>query len=181
MVLDDLKQGMSLRNFSKISGISLSGYYYKPRERHVERLDPSIKERIRYIASERPIYGYRRAWAVLRNQDTLVNQKTVRKVLKDNNLILPASKHRGRTKTRNLSRPIGPDQLWGTDIPCIPTESGMTCMMCINDIFTKKWQGYHYSRSCMAGDAIRSVGNAVLIALNGTVPEGLVLRTDNSP
>ena len=46
-----------LREISRISGISLSGYYYKPVKRHIQRLDPSIKERIRYIASERPTYG----------------------------------------------------------------------------------------------------------------------------
>ena len=89
MVIEDLKQGMSLRNISMISGISLSGYYYRPRERHFERLDPSIKERIREIASERPTYGYRKVWAVLRNKGTMVNQKTVRRVLKANNLSLP--------------------------------------------------------------------------------------------
>ena len=54
MVLDDLKDQIPLREISRISGISLSGYYYKSKERHVERLDPFIKERIRYIASERP-------------------------------------------------------------------------------------------------------------------------------
>ena len=32
-----------------------------------------------------------------------------------------------------------------------------------------------------AKDAIRSVENAVLAAFNGTVPEGLVLRTNNGP
>ena len=102
MVIDDLKDKVPLREISMISGIPLSGYYYKPRERQVERLDPSIKERIRYIASERPTYGYRRVWAILRNQGTLVNRKTVRKVLKDSNLNLLTSKHRGRTKSRNL-------------------------------------------------------------------------------
>ena len=33
----------------------------------------------------------------------------------------------------------------------------------------------------MAMDAIRSVENAVLLAFNGSVPKGLVLRTDNGP
>ena len=122
MVLEDLKQEMSLRNISRISGISLSGYYYRPVERHIQRLDPSTRERIREIASERPTYGYRRVWAILRNQGTKLNQKTVRKVLKDSNLSLPASRHRGRTKTRNLVKPTGPDQLWETDITHIPTE-----------------------------------------------------------
>ena len=181
MVINDLKDQIPLREISRISGISLSGYYYRSRERHVERLDPSTRARIKDIASERPTYGYRRVWAILRNQGKAVNQKTVRKVLKDNNLNLPASKHRGRTESRNLFRPHGPDQLRQTDITYIPTESGMTYLMCIKDTFTKEWQGYHYSRSCMARDAIRSVENAVLLAFNGTVPEGLVLRTDNGP
>ena len=170
-----------MRNISRISAISLSGYYYKSTERHIQRLDPSIKERINDIASERTTYGYRRVWAVLRNYSTEVNQKTVRKVLKDNNLNFPASKHRVKTKKRNLLHPHGPDQLWETDITYIPTEAGMTYLMCIKDCFTKEWQGYHYSRSCMARDAIRSVENAVLLAFNGSVPKGLVLRTDNGP
>ena len=90
MVLEDLRQEMSLRNISRISGISLSGYYYRPVEKHIQRLDPTIKNKIREIALERPTYGYRRVWAILRNQGKKVNQKTVRKVLKDNNLSLPA-------------------------------------------------------------------------------------------
>ncbi len=181
MVINDLKDQIPLREISRISGMSLSRYYYRPRERHVERLDPSTRARIKDIASERPTYGYRRVWAILRNQGTAVNQKTVRKVLKDNNLNLPVSKHRGRTNTMNLFHPHGPDQLRQTDITYIPTESGMTYLMCIKDTFTREWQGYHYSRSCMARDAIRSVENAVLPAFNGTVPEDLVLRTDNGP
>jgi len=92
-------------------------------------------------------------WAILRNQGTKVNPKTVRKVLRDNNLSLAESKHKGRTKRTNLFKPSGPDQLWETDITYIPTESGMTYLMCIKDCFTKEWQGYHYSKSCMAKDS----------------------------
>ena len=42
-----------------------------------------------------------------------MNQRTVRKVLKDNNLSLSASKHRERTKSRNLFKLVKPDQLGG--------------------------------------------------------------------
>jgi hypothetical protein len=113
--------------------------------RHIERLDPSTKERIREIASEWPTYEFRRIWAILWNQNTKGNQKTVRKELKYSNLSLPASKHRGRTKSRNLFKPTKPDHLWETDITYIPTESGMTYLMCIKDCFSKEWQGFHYS------------------------------------
>ncbi|MCL4480167.1 MAG: DDE-type integrase/transposase/recombinase, partial [Candidatus Thermoplasmatota archaeon] len=110
-----------------------------------------------------------------------MNQKTVKKVLEDNNLSLPESKHRGRTKSRTLFWPDGPDQLWETDITCITTESGMTYLMCIMNCFTKGWQGYQYSLSRQARDVIRSVENAILMVFHGTVPEGQVLRTDNGP
>ncbi len=60
MVLEELKHQMSLRNISRTPGISLSGYYYKPVKRHIQRLDPSTRERIKGIASERPTHGYRR-------------------------------------------------------------------------------------------------------------------------
>ena len=88
MVIEDLKEEMSLRNISRISKISLSGYYYTPKKRHIQRLEPSIKERIRYIASQRSIYGY--TYIRLGGDpegDAMDHElKTVRKVLKDNNL-----------------------------------------------------------------------------------------------
>ena len=40
MIVDDLKQAMSMREISFISGIPLSEYYYVPRSRKVTRLDP---------------------------------------------------------------------------------------------------------------------------------------------
>jgi len=59
MVIEDLKEEMSLRNISRISKIPLSGYYHLPEREHIQRLDPSIKASILNIASERPTYAYR--------------------------------------------------------------------------------------------------------------------------
>ena len=170
-----------MREISFVSGIHLSEYYYVPRSRKVTRLDPSIKEMIKMIAAERPTYGYRRVWAVLRNGGVRVNSKTVESVLKENNLSLPYARHRGRTKTRNLFHPTGPDQLWETDITYVPTAQCLTYLMAIKDCFTKEWQGYNFSRCCLSSDAIRAVEDAVLRDFDGEVPDGLVLRVDNGP
>ena len=96
-------------------------------------------------------------------------------------LSLPASRHKGRTKSRKLFKPTGPDQLWETDITYIPIESGMTYLMCVKDCFSKEWQGYNHANSCIASDAIGSVEDAVMRTFDGDVPEGLVLRVDNGP
>ena len=81
--------------------------------------------------------------------------------------------------SRNLFRPTGPDQLWGTDITYIPTQIGMTYLMCIKDIFTKERQRYNYSQTCLARGAIRAVEDAVVKAFDGEVPEGAMPKTDN--
>ena len=123
-IVEDLRNDMSLREISRVSGISLSSLYYKEKERRVKRLSPLIEQDIIRTASERPTYGYRRVWAMLRNNGTKVNRKAVRRVLRDRNLSLPYAKHRGRTKQRNLFRPTGPDQLWETDITYTPRSRG---------------------------------------------------------
>ncbi|MCL4412201.1 MAG: hypothetical protein M1526_02460 [Candidatus Thermoplasmatota archaeon] len=58
---------MSNSNGVQYTGISLSSLYYREKERRVRRLSPQIEEDIIRTASERPTYGYRRVWAVLRN------------------------------------------------------------------------------------------------------------------
>ncbi len=181
MLFSNLKDILPVRRISAISGISSSTVYYKPSVGRMRRLPVETENMIVEMAGERPTYGYRRIWVILRNRGIHLNQKTVRKVLKMHSLSLPASRHKGRTKSRNLFKPTGPDQLWKTDITHIPTESGMTYLMCVKDCFSKEWQGYNHANSCMASDAIGSVEDAVMRTFDGDVPEGLVLRVDNGP
>ena len=181
MMFLDLGEFMTVREISRISGIPLSTYYYRPRSRTVNRIDSVRSKRITDLALERPTYGYRRIWAVLRNEGIGINRKTVARVLNKNNLSLPAAKHKNRTKRMNLFTPDAPDQLWETDITYIPTFSGMTYLMCIKDCFSKEWQGYLYSTTCTASDAVRSVDDAVSRTFDGSVAYGLTLRVDNGP
>ncbi|MEM3846919.1 MAG: IS3 family transposase, partial [Candidatus Parvarchaeota archaeon] len=156
----------------------LSSFYYK--ERSVIRLFPQIEYDIIRIALERPTYGYRRVWAMIRNNGIRVNRKAVRRVLRERNLSLPYSKHRGRTESRNIFHSTGPDQLWETDITYIPTAQGLTYLMVIKDCFTKEWQGYNSSRSCLM-NAVRAVEYVIIKTSDGEIPDGLILRTDNVP
>ena len=180
MMFLDLGEFMTVREISRISGIPLSTYYYWPRSRTVNRIDSVRSKRITDLALERPTYGYRRIWAVLRNEGIGINRKTVARVLNKNNLSLPAAKHKNRTKRMNLFTPDAPDQLWETDITYIPTFSGMTYLMCIKDCFSKEWQGYLYSTTCTASDAVGSVDDAVSRTFDGCVAQ-VSLRVDNGP
>ena len=69
MVLEDLKDQISLTEISQISANPLSGQYYEPVKRHNRRLDPSTRERNSGTTLERPKYGYGRVRAILRNEN----------------------------------------------------------------------------------------------------------------
>ncbi len=43
-VVEDLRNNMSLREISRVSGISLSSLYYREKERRVKRLSPQIEQ-----------------------------------------------------------------------------------------------------------------------------------------
>ncbi len=48
---------------------------------------------------------------------------------------------------RNRLSKAWPEMLIETDITYIPTNNGMTYLMCIKDVFSKEWYGYNYNTS----------------------------------
>ena len=75
-------------------GISQSGYYYSLRERLVQDQkeedvrDEALLEKIKALKVDHPFWGYRRVWAWLKyRENLLINQKRVRRVMKENGLM----------------------------------------------------------------------------------------------
>ncbi len=91
-----IKTKMGVREASRISGIPLSLFYYRSGKRSVTRLDPSVVEDTLRVATDRPTYGYRRVWAVLRNKGTAVNPKSVRRLLGIKNLSLRKAQRKNK-------------------------------------------------------------------------------------
>ena len=119
---------------------------------------------------------------MMRNHGISVNIKTVRRIMLRNSLSLPYTKHKNRTRKRDLTKPSDLNRLWETDIHYISTEKdGMAYLMSIKDCFSKKWISYVLSRSCTAKDCTGAVEKAYALRF----PEGrllnLTLRTDNGP
>ena len=185
MVVNGLKAYMPVARISRAANIPRSFIYYN-RSGHTgkrkRRISGDVEEQIKRIAGERTTYGYRRIWAVMRNSGAPVNIKTVRRVMKAHNLSLPYSKHRNRTRKKDLAKPDGMNRLWETDIHYIPTaRDGMVYLMGIRDCFSKRWISYELSRSCTAKDCIRAVEKAYAARFPDGRPQNLILRTDNGP
>ena len=140
--------GIKLSNACYYSGIDRITYYYRKKHENIEdrryltRIDSSIVNKIIELCRERITYGYNRKWALLRNSGIRIARKTVYKIMKNNNLTLPLHTHKNR-KELKLLKADRPGMLIETDITYIPTNNGMTYLMCIKDVFSKEWYGYN--------------------------------------
>jgi transposase InsO family protein len=179
-------KGIEVKKACYYSGINRITYYYrikhgnKEDRRYSTRIDNSIINKIIELSKERITYGYNRIWALLRNSGINIAKKTVYKIMKNNNLTLPLHSHKNRRELK-LLKANKPEMLIETDITYIPTNNGMTYLMCIKDAFSKEWYGYNYNTSCTAKDAINAVDDSIIRKFNGIIPDNITLRTDNGP
>ena len=130
--------GIEVKKACYYSGINRITYYYRKRhedqedKRHITRVDSSIVNKIIELCRERVTYGYNRIWALLRNSGINIARKTVYKIMKNNNLTLPVPDHKNRRELK-LLRADKPEMLIETDNTYIPTNNGMTYLMCIKE------------------------------------------------
>ena len=130
--------GIQINNACYYSGINRITYYYRKKHesiednRHAARIDSSIISKIIDLCKERVTYGYNRIWALLRNSGIRIAKKTVYRIMKNNNLTLPLHNHKNRKEIK-LLRADKPEMLIETDITYIPTNNGMTYLMCIKE------------------------------------------------
>ena len=87
--VNNLRNKLSVSIISKITKIQGSYIYYnrKSTAKHRKsRIPENIINKVLDISGNRVTYGHRVIWAVLRNEGTKINIKTVGKVIKSRNL-----------------------------------------------------------------------------------------------
>jgi putative transposase len=150
-------------------GLSRSTFY----DAHPVRATPSeVVARIKTICDEFECYGYRRVGAALRHQGVVVNNKKLRRLMREHDL---QPKHRRRyvvTTDSNHAGPIFPDlakdlvperpnQLWVADLTYVAIPSGFVYLAAILDAWSRKVVGCAISRSMDARIAIAALRAAI--------------------
>ena len=186
IAIGEMASNMPISRACSLLGIPRRSYYADKQDRiriTSTRISSDTVQRIKNICNVRVTYGYRRVWALLRNDGIDLNPKTVLSIMKRENLSLESHIHRNRKGWKKLFHPNGPDELWETDLTYIPTVSdGMTYLFNIKDCFTKEWMGYFYSRTCNRKDALKSIENSVMRypeRFPDAMVQGITLRSDN--
>lgn len=143
-----------------MTGLSTSGYYYKPKIDPVERArrDADLRDRIEAIQAEFPAYGYRRVHEHLEQKGLTVNKKRIRRVMREYGLfpeirrayVATTDSRHGFAVYPNLIKSIevnGPNQVWVADITYIRIATCFVYLAVILDLFSRKVVGWAISRS----------------------------------
>lgn len=171
-----------------MTGLSASGYYYRPKRDPTEqaRRDTDLRDRIEAIQADFPKYGYRRMYAQLGRDGVIVNKKRIRRVMREYGL-LPEIKRayvqttdsvHGYRVYPNLARDAevnGPNQVWVADITYIRIATCFVYLAVILDLFSRKVVGWALSASLQHELALEALKMALE---QRRPPEGCIHHSD---
>ena len=179
--------GYRVRDACLALGMSRSGYYgwsLKPKVAIVPGArDEDLLERIKTIKTEHPFWGYRRVRAWLVHRDKIrVNEKRVRRVMKDHGLMAIQTVHKAkRTSQRSKPRAERPRQYWGIDMTkfMVPVL-GWVYLVIVLDWYTKKVVGWDLSLRSRSQEWRHALETGLERELpQGVRGQGLKLISDN--
>jgi transposase InsO family protein len=180
--------GYAVRDACQALGIARSGYYAACKVQGAKpRRDPAADHAL--VALMQPIkdahifWGYRRVWAWLRYRlGVVVNQKRVRRVMKEHGLMVPRTIHKAkRTPTKSKPRANRPRQIWGIDMTKFLIDGlGWVYLVIVLDWYTKKIVGWDLALRSKTAEWRRALDMGLNREFpNGVRGQGLKLVSDN--
>ncbi len=171
------QKGYSVVDACKALGVGRSSYYaarrvHGSRVRIISSDEEGLVERIKWLKTEHPFWGYRRVCAWLRHRDgILVNQKRVRRLMKEHGLMVSKGIHKAkRTGHRGKPQADRPGQVWGIDMTKFIVKAiGWVYLVLVLDWWTKKIVGWNISLRSRTEEW----KEAINMAVNREFPEGV--------
>lgn len=109
-----LRKELPIARISRAMRIPRSSTYYSKSTntgKRKTRVSDAVRSEALRIAGERTTYGYRRIWTPIRNHGTMVNMKTIRRIMRENGLALPHARYRNMNGKGYLTKPGALDRL----------------------------------------------------------------------
>lgn len=174
----------------RVLSVSTSGYYdslkRKPSQQFLRRSDITEAVAHSYFESYR-IYGYRKVYQDLRDENVMCCQETVRRIMRRIGLyscvkrkfvVTTDSDHTFKVADNLLRRDFtaeSPNQKWVADITYIPTKVGWLYLAAVMDLFSRKIVGWAMDKNIDS----KLVQSAMKMALQHRNPdEGLIHHSD---
>ena len=147
-----------------------STYYYHTQAEDDQQVRTAIEE----VALRWPTYGYRRMAQQLRREKSwIINDKRVRRLMKEMGLQAKIKRKKRRTTNSEHGFPrypnlvldlevIRPDQVWVADITYIRLQQEFVYLAVIMDVFTRSIRGWHLGRGLDQGLTLEALKPAML-------------------
>ncbi|NLM26831.1 MAG: IS3 family transposase [Clostridiaceae bacterium] len=148
IVIDALRTKYPLNDLLEMTGLSKSSYYYQKETLRRPDKYGSIRTRVKDIFCEnKRRYGYRRVHAIIRNNGTTVSEKVIRKIMKEERLVISYRKKRKYSSYKGEVSPAPenvinrnfhadtPNTKWLTDITEFRIPAGKVYLSPIIDCF----------------------------------------------
>lgn len=172
--------GLSERRACQIAG------QHRSTQRHQIRRgggDEALRARLREFSQQRPRWGYRRAWAVLRDEGWVVNRKRIQRLWREEGLRVPERKRKRRrlgtsTVPARRLRAERRNHVWAIDYQFDVTADGRILkLLNVVDEHTREALAIVVDRR-IDSDATVATLDRILVA-RGATPE--FIRCDNGP
>ena len=183
-----LQNDAAVARLCALGFVSRAGYYRHFGPHPAKRDDADLRDLIQKISLDNRHYGYRRIAKELRRQGLIVNDKRVRRLTREDNLLsqrvkpfVPAttmSRH-GFAIVPKLTRglvPTGLDQIWVADITYVRLAEGFVYLAAILDAFSRKVIGWAIADHLEASLAIQALDMA--LAARNPPPDSLIHHSD---
>lgn len=170
------RYGLSERRACRLVGVGRSTLRYRSRARTDE---PSLRQRLRELAAERPRFGYRRLHVLLRREGMRLNHKRIERLYREEGL---AVRRRTRKRVARNGRgraafPGRPNQQWGIDFVSDTLAWGRRIrLFTVVDVFTREVLAIEVDTSLPGGRVVRVLER---LAVARGAPDEIVL--DNGP
>jgi putative transposase len=167
MIEPNLK-GLSVSKQCSLLSISRSSFYYEPKGESEMNLD--LMRLIDKQFLETPFYGVRQMTWHLRNDDHLVNEKRIRRLMRlmglmpiyqKPNTSKAAKGHKIYPYLLRGSRVDRPNQVWCADITYLPMRRGFLYLVAIMDWHTRKVLAWRISNTLEAEFCVDALNEAI--------------------
>ena len=173
--------GLSERRACRITGQHRSSQRHQPR-REGER-DDALRARLRKLSREHPRWGYRLAWATVRDEGWVVNRKKIQRLWREEGLRVPQRKRKRKrlgdsTVPARRLRAERANHVWALDFQFDSTTDGRTLkLLHVVDEHTREALAIRVARSIDADHTVCVLDR--IVRERGTAPE--FVRMDNGP
>lgn len=161
---------ISVRRQCELLGINRSSLYYRSAEQDPE--DLCLKRLLDEQYTRTPFYGVKRMTAWLRQSGRAVNEKRVRRLLRE--IGLAAIYPKPRTSLANTENGRFPyllkgveiervNQVWSTDITYIRLASGWLYLVAVMDWYSRYVLSHRLSNSLETGFCLEALEDALLL------------------